>query len=110
MLLLQDFYDGFFKQSSAADRGTICQLKNLFNFRQVRSDISKCFSHAWELMATIVEGFVCLLLMEQLKMNSPSDLPQTAPDGIETANNLDKQEYFDNITATKFGRHLTFLN
>ncbi|KAH3782029.1 hypothetical protein DPMN_159940 [Dreissena polymorpha] len=100
MLLLQDFYDEFFKQSSAADRGAICQLKKLFNFLQVCRDISECFLHAWEFMATTVEGFVCLLLMEYLNMNSPSDRPQTAPDGIEAANNLDKQEYFYTITAT----------
>ncbi|KAH3782083.1 hypothetical protein DPMN_159994 [Dreissena polymorpha] len=100
MLLSQDFYDEIFKQSSAADRKAICQLKFFFNFLQVRSYISECFLHAWEFMATIVEGFVCLLLMEYLNMNSPSDRPQTAPDGIEAANNLDKQEYFYTITAT----------
>ena len=35
MLLLQDFYDEFFKGSGSADRGTLCQLKNLYNFRKV---------------------------------------------------------------------------
>ncbi|KAH3875229.1 hypothetical protein DPMN_038492 [Dreissena polymorpha] len=33
-------------------------------------------------------------------MNSPSDRPQTEPDGIESASNIYKQEYFDAITAT----------
>jgi hypothetical protein len=50
MLLLQDYYDLFFKGASAADKGTLCHLKNIFNFRQVKSDISDNFTHAWELM------------------------------------------------------------
>lgn len=59
MLLLQDFYNEFLKGASASDRGTLCQLKNLFNFRQVKADISDKFSHAWELMCLDVEGFTC---------------------------------------------------
>lgn len=62
------FYDTFLKGSSAADRGTVCQLKNLFNFRHVRSDISDNFSHAWELMCLITEGLVCLVAMKMFSM------------------------------------------
>lgn len=64
MLLLQDYFDEFFKGSSSVDRGTLCQLKNIFNYRQVKSDISDNFNHAWELMCLTTAGYVCLLAME----------------------------------------------
>ena len=94
MLLLQDFYDMFFKASSAPNRGTLCQIKNLFNFRQVKSDISDNFSQAWELMALIVEGFICLLMMKQCGMNDPTSRPENAPDNIENGNSDEKYAYF----------------
>ena len=75
MLLLQDFLDEFFKGSSATDRGTLCQLKNRFNFRNVKADISNNFFHSWELMCLLTEGFVCLLVMKLLEMENPESRP-----------------------------------
>ena len=69
MILLQDFFDEFFKGASAADRGTLCQLKNMFNFRKVKADISDNFANAWELMCMVTESFVCLFAKKLLKMD-----------------------------------------
>ncbi|VDI12586.1 Hypothetical predicted protein [Mytilus galloprovincialis] len=44
------------KGSSAADKGTLNHLKNIFNFRQLKSDIFDNFNHAWELMCLVTEG------------------------------------------------------
>ena len=96
MLLLQDFYDTFFKGSSAADRGTVCQLKNLFNFRNVKSDISDNFSHAWELMCLITEGLVCLVAMKMLSMEDINSEPSTAP-SVETLSDDEKSSYFRSV-------------
>ncbi|XP_060559101.1 uncharacterized protein LOC132719356 [Ruditapes philippinarum] len=100
MLLLQDFYDTFYKGSSASDRGTLCHLKNLFNFRQVKGDISDNFSHAWELMSTLVEGYVCLLLMELKDINDTSSRPADAPLQIEDQSHDVKQVYFDDVCSS----------
>jgi hypothetical protein len=95
MLLLQDFYDEFFKGTSASERGTLCQLKNLFNFRQVKGDISDNFSHAWELMCLVVEGFTCLLTMQVTGMNDLCDRPSNAPADIESAETSDKRDFLE---------------
>ena len=97
MILLQDFFDEFFKNSSASDRGTICQLKNLFNFRTVKADISDNFTHAWELMCLLTEGFVCLLTMKLLEMETPENRPSKAPLDLETASPAEKQAYFQEL-------------
>ena len=91
MLLLQDYFDVFFKGASAMDRGTLCHLKNIFNFRQVKADISDNFNHAWELMCTTTEGYVCLLAKDILGMDG--ERPPDAPPDIETAS-LDQREQF----------------
>lgn len=75
--------------------GELCQLKNLLNFRQVKSDIGDNFSHAWELMCTVVEGFVCLLAMARSEMFDTSSRPVSAPANIETASLDEKNNFFE---------------
>lgn len=97
MLLLQDYFDDFFKGSSAADRGTLCQIKNMFNYRQVKADISDNFAHSWELMCLITETFVCLLAMEIQGFTEHASRPATAPDGLEDASEEVKSDFFKKI-------------
>ncbi|CAC5425927.1 unnamed protein product [Mytilus coruscus] len=99
MLLLQDYYDEFFKGSSAADRGTLSHLKNIFNYRQVKSDISDNFNHAWELMCLTTEGYVCLLAMNLLDMKSANDRPNSAPEQIENSSNDDRAQYLHSVST-----------
>ena len=73
ILLLQDYFDEFFKGSSASDKGTLCHLKNIFNYRQVKSDISDNFNHAWELMCVATEGYICLLTMQLLGITEENE-------------------------------------
>ena len=56
MILLQDYFDTFFSGASAADRGTLANLTNIFNYRRVNTDISINFNHAWELMCMTTES------------------------------------------------------
>lgn len=100
MLLLQDYFDEFFKGSSAADRGTLCHLKNLFNFRQVKSDISDNFNHARELMCVVTEGYVCLLAMKLMEMNDKSDRPETATESIENSDIEDRREFLQSVVTS----------
>ncbi|CAC5386074.1 unnamed protein product [Mytilus coruscus] len=100
MILLQDYFDEFFKGSSAADKGTLNHLKNIFNFRQVKSDISDNFNHAWELMCLVTEGYVCLLTMELMEMADKGDRPSAAPESIENSSVDDRQEYLQSVVSS----------
>lgn len=97
MILLQDFYDDFYLPKSAADRGTLCQVRNMFNFRQVKPDISDNFSYAWELMCVMTEAYVCLLAMKFQEMDEPSCRPNAAPIDIEHASDEEKAKYFEDV-------------
>ncbi|KAJ8304619.1 hypothetical protein KUTeg_018202 [Tegillarca granosa] len=91
MLLLQDYFDEFFKGMSAAERGTLFNMKNIFNFRQVKWDIRNCFSDAWELMC---------LSTEDLGMSELDDRPQNAPLNLEQATMEVKRQYLTSVAQT----------
>ena len=97
MLLLHGFFDEFFKGSVASDRGTLCQLKNLFNFRNVKAGMSDIFSHSWELMRLLTEVYVCSLVIKLLEMEGLERRPSKAPLNIETASREERQKYFQFI-------------
>ncbi|OWF48543.1 Chromatin modification-related protein png2 [Mizuhopecten yessoensis] len=99
MLLLQDHFAEFCRDS-AADFGTLCFLKNTFNFRQVKQeDIGNCFSDAWELMCLATEGYVCLAVMEKFGLESLDDKPKHAPDGIEDDEKEEREKYLKNVVG-----------
>ena len=99
MLLLQDYFDIFFKASSSTDRGTLCQIKNLFNYRQVKSDVADNFNYAWELMCLITEGFVCLLAMKLFSMEDKDSAPKEH--GLSNTSTFEnRKELFDEKCKT----------
>lgn len=79
ILLLQDYFDEIFNGSSASDKGTLCHLKNIFNYRQVKSDISDNFTHAWELMYDATEDYIYLLTLQLLSITEENAWPSSAP-------------------------------
>lgn len=99
MILLQDLYDDLYSFKSCAARGTMCQVRKMFNFRQVKPDISDNVSHAWELMSVCTETYSCLLKMEMQKIKDSSSRPYSAPDGIEKASDEEKSKYFEEICS-----------
>lgn len=73
--------------------------KNIFNYRQVKSDISDNFNHAWELMYLTTEGYVCLLAMELLEMNQRGARPVNAPVDIENSPDDVRQTYLQSVVT-----------
>ena len=99
MLLLQDFYDEFLKGSSSVDKGTLRQLKNLYNFCMVKTDISDKFNYAWELMYLNTEGCVCLLAMSMLNMDSLDNVPEEAPVLDDSTSFEEKSRYLESVCS-----------
>ena len=106
MLLLQVYYYDLFKGSSASDRGTLCQLKNIFNFRKVKSDVvSDNFNYALELMCLITEGFICLLTMSLLELETDESVPANIPTIAETSTLDERQKYFKKSALQFSGKY-----
>ncbi len=58
VLLLQDIFGQLFNDRSSRDRGTLFQLKNIFNQRNVSSEVKNCFNEAEDFLNFVTTGYV----------------------------------------------------
>lgn len=71
--------DTFFHGSSAAEKGTLFHLKNVFGHRSVKKDVGETFNHAADFMTFVTYGYVLLATMDLCGMESLGDPPSNAP-------------------------------
>ncbi|XP_061162619.1 uncharacterized protein LOC133171838 [Saccostrea echinata] len=81
MLLMQDLMDTFFHGSSAAVKGTLFHLKNVFGHRSVKKDVGETFNHAADFIKFVTHGYVLLATMDMCGMESIGDPPNLPEDG-----------------------------
>lgn len=77
-----------YKGSSGREIGTLFQLKNYFNHRNVTSNVKQSFNHDEEFLEFATNGYVVLAAMHVLNMQSLNDIPNSFP------NTEDKQMHF----------------
>ncbi|XP_062602465.1 uncharacterized protein LOC134264190 [Saccostrea cucullata] len=91
MLLTQDIMDIFFSGKSAADKGTLFYLKNVFGHRAVKKQVGDAFNHISTFLKFVTYGYTMLAAMEVLGMESLSDSP------IDIGEIYDRQRYLTNV-------------
>lgn len=57
----------FFTQRSAADHGTLYNIKNVFGHRSVKKAVMNSFNFVADLIAFTTESMVCLLALKSKK-------------------------------------------
>lgn len=77
-----------YKSSSGREIGTLFQLKNYFNHRNVTSNVKQSFNHDEDFLEFATNGYVVLAAMHVLNMQSLNDIPNSFP------NTEDKQMHF----------------
>ncbi len=58
--------------SMPSDVGTLLQVRNLFGHRGVKKKIMDCVNHVVDFLNFSTEGFICLLVLELLHIDSLS--------------------------------------
>nr|XP_022309155.1 uncharacterized protein LOC111114903 [Crassostrea virginica] len=76
MLLMQDVMNTFFHGSSAAEKGTLFHLKNVFGHRSVKKDVGETFNHAADFLKFVTHGYVLLATLEVCGMATLDDQPE----------------------------------
>ena len=61
---LQDVMNTFFHGTSAAEKGNLFHLKNLFGHRSVKKDVAETIIHAADFLNFVTHGYVLLATME----------------------------------------------
>ncbi|XP_076101214.1 uncharacterized protein LOC143071009 [Mytilus galloprovincialis] len=88
MLLLQDTMNKLFVGASANQKGTLTYLRNVFNHRGVKKDVSESFNKVHEFIEFVTEGYVCLMAMDKLGMEDLNDDGRTPMALHDIANDI----------------------
>ena len=72
---MQDVFNKLFDGRSVGERGTLCDLKNDFNHKNVSTDVMNCFNHADNFVRFITEAHVVYLALTVCDMQTLDDKP-----------------------------------
>ena len=75
--LLQVFFTHLYKGGSNNDRGTLVQLRNLINRRNVANDVSGRFNASIDFFELVTKCHIVAAVMDFFGMNAPQDEPTT---------------------------------
>ncbi|KAJ8300931.1 hypothetical protein KUTeg_022450 [Tegillarca granosa] len=67
------------KTGSAADRGTLFHIRNLYNHRNVAKNVNSSFNPLVDLLGFTTDGFTALLAMKLCGIDKLSELPSDFP-------------------------------
>ena len=65
-----------FKEGSSADRGTLYQIKNLYQHRSVKKKVMNNFNSVTDLLKFTTHSLTLLLAMQISKLSSVSSIPE----------------------------------
>lgn len=84
----QDTYDELFSYDSHREKGTLYNLKQVFDHKAVTKNIMECFDKAEELLEFSTEGYVVLAAMSALGIVDITDVPEDFPSTIQDKTKL----------------------
>ena len=70
-------------QQRVTDRGSLLQIRNAFQHRNVTSDVMKSFNQNADLLRFSTEGLASLLAMKLCNIQTLDETPEDYPDGTE---------------------------
>ncbi|CAC5412942.1 unnamed protein product [Mytilus coruscus] len=73
LLYIQDTYDTFFKFESHREKGTLYNIKQIYDYKGVSSNIMSCFNKADELLEFTTKVYVILAMMNILGFKTIDD-------------------------------------
>lgn len=73
LCILQDLMKVFYKPKSAADKGTLFHIRNVFGHRGVTTKVMDCVNNVVDLVNFATDGLVCIALMNLLGWKTLDD-------------------------------------
>ncbi|XP_064615651.1 uncharacterized protein LOC135479677 [Liolophura sinensis] len=95
ILLLEDYYNDFLKETSFEEKGTLRQIMNMINFSD---DKLNSFLQRWDLMCEATEAFVILSAMEVMGLKTTSDRPPSAVKALEACSLQKRRSFLDAVS------------
>ena len=92
MLCSQCIWKRLYNASSVSDGGTLYQLRNLINRRNVNNDPSHNVTPSEDFILTVLDGYIVNAAMNIFKMESCTDVPYLLPETTVNMNESEKTE------------------
>ncbi|XP_078590946.1 uncharacterized protein LOC144870520 [Branchiostoma floridae x Branchiostoma japonicum] len=103
---LQDVYNAYYDPRSATEKGTLFQLRNRFDRRNVTKSTKDSFNPNREFLNFVSSGYLILAVMESLDMSNMKGRPSLAPRGIETDTRERRSSYLRTVVAKVIDQHI----
>lgn len=87
-------FDDLYKGSSAAEQGTLCQLKIIFDRRNVKKDVKSSTHASRELIHFVKYGYTVIAAMKSLQLQNKDEAPS---DMDQSMNDNQKSAYLDEL-------------
>ena len=91
---MQDVFDELYSGSSGRDKGTLFQLKNYFNHRNVTNNVKEAFNYDEEFLEFCTEGYLILAAMHMMDIKALGEIPKQYPE-----NSQERLDYMHKITT-----------
>ncbi|CAC5406574.1 unnamed protein product [Mytilus coruscus] len=108
MNFLQVIMDRYYSTNSSRERGTLYQLRNIINRRNVVSDVSKGYHASADFIDLVTECHIITAALEHLNMESPSSECESLPENISKADSETKKAILLQICTAIVDKY--FLN
>lgn len=73
---VQDAMNEFVWGKTAAEKGTLFQIRNMFEYRNVKRKTSDCINSCVDLWNFVTEGYICLLACRLCHIKSVEECPK----------------------------------
>lgn len=90
----KDTYDELFCFESHQEKGTLYNLKQGFDHKNVTKNMMECFDKAEELLEFATIGYTVLLYMKLTQIAEINEIPKNFPSSI-----IDKEKFKDDISC-----------
>ena len=92
---MQDFVNVHYKAESAAQRGTLYNIRDKFGHRGVKTKIADCINKVVDLMRFTNEGLCSLLAMKLCGLENQEDRPPNCP--CADATEQERKQYIHSL-------------
>ncbi|CAG2202794.1 unnamed protein product [Mytilus edulis] len=102
VISLQDTFNQLFKGTSSPEKGTLFQLRNLFEHRGVKSEVKDVVNSCRDFLRFVTQGYVILAALNVLNMHSVNDIEES----LSTKTKGEKKTFMENLSKNMVSKFL----
>ncbi|CAG2237709.1 unnamed protein product [Mytilus edulis] len=102
VISLQDTFNQLFKGTSSPEKGTLFQLRNLFEHRGVKSEVKDAVNSCRDFLRFVTQGYVILAALNVLNMHSVNEIEES----LSTKTKEEKKTFMENLSKSIVSKFL----